>query len=187
MLISYKLKETLWEIRGKEMIAYNDVNEYLNNIELPQSIEEIFSAEHELEGKELEFLQVAKRFLKENLDFESYRLKQVHCIGTCKINLTRTALYLLLDDEIISVHKSILKDFNEEADWTLTNFRLDEIKNMDFDNDESGSSRYETGVLFLKVLNDRGAVRNRTLRHLNPNHFQCFHDFYINMQQNRTV
>jgi hypothetical protein len=181
------MKKTLWEIRGKHMIAYNHVNEYLNNIELPRSIEEVLSVEHELDGKELEFLQVAKRFLKENIDFESYRFKQVHCIGTCKINLTRTALYFLLDDEIISVHKSILKDFNEEADWTITQFRLDEIKNMDFDNDESGSSRYETGVLFLKVLNDRGAVRNRTLRHLNPNHFQCFHDFYINMQQNRTV
>ena len=82
------------------MIAYNHVNEYLNNIELPRSIEEVLSVEHELDGKELEFLQVAKRFLKENIDFESYRFKQVHCIGTCKINLTRTALYFLLDDDI---------------------------------------------------------------------------------------
>ena len=169
------------------MIAYHEVNEYLDNVELPQSIEEILTVEHELDGKELEFLQVAMRFLKENIDFESYRFKQVHCIGTCKINLTRTALYFLLDDEIISVHKSILKDFNEEADWTITQFRLDEIKNMDFDNDESSASKYETGVLFMKILNERGAVRNRTLRHLNPNHFQCFRDFYTTMQQNRMV
>ncbi|WP_031544293.1 hypothetical protein [Salinicoccus luteus] len=169
------------------MIAYHEVNEYLDNVELPQSIEEIFTVEHELDGREKEFLEVAKRFLRENIDFESYRFKQVHCIGTCKINLTRTALYFLLEDEIISVHKSILKDFNEEADWTITQFRIDEIKNMDFDHDDSDSSRYETGVLFLKILNERGAVRNRTLRNLNPNHFQCFRDFYTNMQQNKMV
>ncbi|MFC3418473.1 hypothetical protein ACFOLA_02975 [Salinicoccus hispanicus] len=169
------------------MIAYHEVNEYLDAMELPKSIEEILTIEYELEGKELKFLSDAKHHLENSIDLETYRFKEVHCIGCCKINLTRTGMYFLLDEEIIGVHTSIIKGFSDEADWQTTQFHLKDIKELDFDQETTSISDFETGILFLKVLNERGAIRNRTFRNLNPNHFQCFRDFHSNVVQNKMI
>ncbi|MCG1009416.1 hypothetical protein J4760_05020 [Salinicoccus sp. ID82-1] len=169
------------------MIAYHEVNEYLDAMELPKSIEEILTIDYALEGKELKFLSAAKHHLEQSIDLESYRYKKVHCIGCCKINLTRTGLYFLLDDEIIGVHTSIIKGFSDNADWEITQFHLKDVKELDFDFESSSMSKFGTGILFLKVLNERGALRSRTFRNLNPNHFQCFRDFHTNVMQDKMI
>lgn len=169
------------------MIAYHEINEYLDALELPKSIEEILTIEYALTGKEMQFFSDAKQHLENSIDFESYRLKEVHCIGCCKVNLTRTGMYFLLDEEIIGVHTSIVKGFGDEADWEITQFGLKDIKELEFDYSPTSISNFEKGILFLKVLNERGAIRSRTFRNLNPNHFQCFQDFHSSVMQNKRV
>ncbi|GAB3061706.1 hypothetical protein ACFOU0_06190 [Salinicoccus sesuvii] len=167
------------------MIAYHEINEYLDALELPQSLEQILTMQYALEGKEMQFFRAARHHFKDSIDYEVYRFKPVHCIGCCKVNLTRTGMYFLLDDEIIGVHTSIIKGFSEEADWEITQFKLEDIRELEFDYSTNSLSNFEKGILFLKVLNERGAIRSRTFRNLNPNHFQCFQDFHSNVMENK--
>ncbi len=170
------------------MIHYNLVNEYFDDIELPKPMTEVVGASYELEGKELDFITQANNFLEHEPIFSSYQKKDVHCLGTCLINLTRTGLYFLLEDEIMVVHRSILKEGEGEADWEISHFRFTEIQNLDHEVINGLTEpKYESGALFLKVLNEKGAVRNHTLRNMNPGHFQCFEDFHVAIKNNRTI
>lgn len=170
------------------MIHYNLVNEYFDDIELPKPLEELIGASYDLEGKELDFINGANHFFSHDQVFGAYREKDAHCLGTCLINLTRTGLYFLLEDEIMVVHRSILKEGKGEADWEISHFRFTEIQDLDHEvMDGLAEPKYESGALFLKVLNEKGAVRNHTLRNMNPGHFQCFEDFHVAIKNNRTI
>lgn len=170
------------------MIHYNLVNEYFDDIELPKPMAEVVGASYDLEGKELDFITQANGFLEHDPIFDSYREKEAHCLGTCLINLTRSGLYFLLEDEIMVIHRSILKEDKGEGDWEVTHYRFTEIQELDHEvMDGMAESKYESGALFMRVLNEKGAVRNHTLRNLNPSHFQCFKDFHIAIRNNKTI
>lgn len=170
------------------MICYRTLNEYLDTIELPKSIEEVLSHQYKLEDKELDFVSSANRVMREYADYESYREQNAHCMGTCLTNLTRIGIYFLLENEIVTVSTSNLKAFNGQAEWQITHYPFRKIQELDFQLMEgSDGSNYEAGILYIKVLNARDQERTHILRNLNPNHFQCFKDFHRNIRMNLNI
>lgn len=167
------------------MISYRSLNEYLDKIELPKSIEEVLDYQYELENSELDFVKNANRFLREYADYDSYRHKNAHCMGSCLTNLTRIGIYFLLENEIVTVCTSNLKVFTDQSEWQVTHYPFKKIQELDLQLVEgSDNSNYEAGVLYLKVVNDKDMERTHILRNLNPNHFQCFKDFHRNIREN---
>jgi|GEM_PF-5291471 len=111
------------------MILYKELNRYLDDIELPKTIEEVLSYKHELEADEFRFLDSANKFLKEHEDYSTYKEKEAHCIGTCLTDFTRVGVYFLLEDEIVTVNTSNL---NREAfNWKVFHFPFSKIDDLD--------------------------------------------------------
>ncbi|WP_020008211.1 hypothetical protein [Salinicoccus albus] len=161
------------------MISYQLVNEYLDKIELPQSIEQVLSHQYTMADTELEFINNANDCLRKYESYKDYRLKDVHCMGSCLTNLTRVGLYFLLKNELIFVSTSNLKDSSMEDDWKITHYPFREIQELDMELMEGNEeSKYNSGVLYMKLLNEKGSARTHVLRNFNPNHFQCFKEFH---------
>lgn len=169
------------------MFSYHEINLYLNDIELPRPLSEITGKPHDFSGHELHFLNGVKKVICEKLDYDSYKSKVIHCIGTCRFNLTQVGLYLLLEDEIIFVHTSTLKFSEESSEWTMSFFPYKEIVSLEFNDDDYAFDNYESGVLFIKLKNIKGATRTKTIRNINPNHFECVRDFHEKVQQDRYI
>lgn len=104
------------------MISYRTLNEYLDSIILPKSIEEILDYKYELEGRELAFVQSANDFLKKYESYERYRRENAHCMGTCLMNFTRVGMYFLLEKEIVTVSTSNLNEDVENLEWKVTHY-----------------------------------------------------------------
>ncbi|WP_411843800.1 hypothetical protein [Salinicoccus sp. HZC-1] len=170
------------------MISYRTLNEYMNNIELPMSIEEILDYKHTLEEKDFAFVNSANRFLKEYAKYDSYRDQNAHCIGTCLTNLTRAGIYFLMENEIVTISTSNLKPFSEQSEWQITHYPFREIRELDLQMMEyTNESDYEAGVMYIKMLNEKGLERNHIFRNLNPKHFQCFKDFHMNIIESKKI
>ncbi|WP_411842092.1 hypothetical protein [Salinicoccus sp. HZC-1] len=169
------------------MFSYHEINLYLDGIDLPKPLSEITEEPHDFNGLEFQFLMNVKKYLSEKLDYESYRSKVVHCIGTCRYNLTQIGLYLLLEDEIIFVHTSTLK-FNEESpEWSVSFYPYKEVVSLEFNDDDFNRGNYESGVMFIKLSNAKGITRTKTIRNVNPNHFDCVREFHTKMLQQRYI
>ena len=161
------------------MIRYRTLNEYLGNIELPLSIEEILYYEHNLDGKDLEFMNSVNRFLIEHEGYDNCRHQNAHCIGTCLTNLTRAGMYFLLDSELVTVSTSNLRPIDEDTEWEVTHYPFKEMTELDMQLIEyTNEADHEAGTLYIKLLNDKENERTYVLRNLNPKHFQCFKDFH---------
>lgn len=161
------------------MISYRLVNEYLDKIGLPQSIDQVLSHKYTMAGTELEFINNANDCLRKYESYEDYRLKDVHCMGTCLTNLTRIGMYFLLRNELILVSTSNLNDSSVEAGWEITHYPFRQIQELDLElMEDNEESKYNAGVLYMKLLNEKGSTRTHILRNFNPNHFQCFKDFH---------
>ena len=169
------------------MFSYHEVNLYLDDIELPRPMSEIEEGAHDFKGDELLFLQKVKKHLFDDLDYESYKSKPVYCIGICRLNLTRIGLYILLEDELIFVHASAFKFSEESAKWLVSYYPYREIISLEFNDEDYNYEDFESGVLFIKLKNEKGAVRSKTIRNINPNHFECIREFHEKMQQERYI
>lgn len=170
------------------MISYRTLNEYLDNIELPMSIEEVLDYEHTLGENDLAYINSANRFLKEHADYDSYRNQKAHCIGTCLTNLTRSGMYFLLENEFVTVSTSNLRPFSEQSEWQITHYPFNEIQELDLQLMEyTNESNYEAGVMYMKVLNEKELERTHILRNLNPKHFQCFIDFHNEIIESKKI
>ena len=90
------------------MILYKELNRYLDDIELPKTIELVLSYRHVLENGEYRFIDSANKFLREHEHYETYREKEAHCLGTCLTDFTHVGVYFLLEDEIVTVNTSNL-------------------------------------------------------------------------------
>ncbi|WP_026090215.1 hypothetical protein [Salinicoccus carnicancri] len=161
------------------MISYRTLNEYLGDIELPLTIEEILDYEHGLDGSDFEFVDSAGRFLKAYGSYNTYRHQNAHCIGTCLTNLTRVGIYFLLDKELVTVSTSNLRPVDEDSEWEITHYPFREMTELDMQRiGYTNEADHEAGTLYIKLLDDKGNERTYVLRNLNPEHFQCFRDFH---------
>ena len=169
------------------MFSYHEINLYLDGIELPRPMSEIEGDAHDFKGDELLFLQKVKKHLCEGLDSESYKSKPVFCIGICRLNLTRIGLYILLEDELIFVHASAFKFREERAEWIVSCYHYRDIISLESNDEDYDYEDFESGVLFIKLENEKGAVRRKTIRNINPNHFECIRGFHEKMQRGRYI
>lgn len=171
------------------MISYQTMNVHLNKIELPKVIEEVIDHEYDLSDIEQDFIDGANGFLRKYTDYESYRLKNVYCLGTCLFNFTRIGIYFLLDNEIVTVSTSNLKKINgAEPDWRVNHFPFKVIEELDLEMVENiNNQKYESGILYVKVRNHKGTSRTHVLHNINPEHIECFRDFYTNIMNNRRI
>lgn len=168
------------------MFSYHEINLYLNDIELPRPLSEITEKTHDFDGHDLHFLNGVKKHLIDKMDYESHKSKVVYRIGTCRFNLTQIGLYLLLEDEVIFIYTSMLK-FNEElSEWTVNFFPYKEIVSLEF-NDDYKFDNYDSGILYIKLRSIKGATRSKTIRNINPNHFDCVRDFHEKMLQEKYI
>lgn len=168
------------------MISYKVLNEYLDGINLPKSIEEVLSYKYELEGKELDFLNSANDYLRTNEKYETYKVKETHCMGTCLTDFTRVGVYFLLDDEIVTINTTNLS--KEAFKWEIFHFPFRDIDDLDLIVVEGMTEYdYEAGVLYLKVRNDKGVHKTHVLRNVNPRHFNCFEKFYENIKESKNI
>ena len=173
---------------GWTMISYPTLNEYLDSIILPKSIEEVLEYKYELEGRELQFILSANDSLKKYADYESYRSENAHCMGTCLMNFTRVGIYFLLEKEIVTVSTSNFNEDVEKLDWKVTHYPFKKIIELDLEFAENGEkTHYETGVLYVKVIDDKDVVRTHVLHNMNPRHLHCFRDFHSNIVNNVDV
>ncbi len=169
------------------MFSYHELNLYLNEIELPKALCEISEEPHGFEGHDLQFLTGAKKYLSENLDFDTYKSKSIYCIGTCMFNLTQIGLYLLLEDGIIFVSTSTLRFDEGNPKWVLVFFSYKDIVSLEFNDGDYEYSKYDSGVLFIKLRNEKKFVRNKTIRNINPNHIEYLREFHEKMMQDRYI
>lgn len=171
---------------GVAMIQYKVLNEYLDNINLPKTIEEVLSHKYELEGKEYDFMDSANQFLKVHENYETYKGKDAHCMGTCLTDFTRVGIYFLLEDEIVTVNTSTLNKSNFK--WEVFHFPFSKVEDLELIVVEGMTDQdYEAGVLYFKVRNDKGARRTHVLRNVNPRHFHCFEKFYDNIKNDMKI
>lgn len=171
------------------MISYQTMNVHLNKVELPKSIEEVLGYKYHFTDIELDFINGANAFLRKYVDYESYRLKNVYCLGTCLFNFTRIGIYFLLDNEIVTVSTSNLKKINgAEPDWRINQFPFKVIEELDLEMVENISNqKYESGILYVKIRNHSGVSRTHVLHNINPEHIECFRDFYTNIMNNTSI
>ncbi|AKG74343.1 hypothetical protein [Salinicoccus halodurans] len=169
------------------MFSYHEINLHLDEIALPKPLSEITGKLDDFKGYELNFLIKAEKYLFDHLEYESYKSKVIHCIGTCRFNLTQVGLYLLMEDEIIFVHTSALKLDEDNQQWSLNVYPFKEIVSFEFNDGCYSSDDYNSGVLFIRLKNKTGTVRSKTIRNINPNHFGCMRDFHEKMQENRYI
>lgn len=168
------------------MILYKELNKYLDDIELPKTIEEVLSYKHELGAEELRFIDSANKFLREHEDYETYKEKEAHCLGTCLTDFTRVGVYFLLEDEIVTVNTSNLS--KDEFKWEVFHFPFTDIDDLDLVLvDGMDEYDYEAGVLYLKVTDERGNPRTHVIRNVNPRHFYCFEKFYTNIKESKNI
>lgn len=168
------------------MILYKELNKYLDDIDLPKSIEEVLSYKHELENEEFRFIDSANKFLRAHEDYETYKEKEAHCLGTCLTDFTRVGVYFLLEDEIVTVNTSNLN--KEEFKWEVFHFPFIDIDDLDLVLVEGMDEYdYEAGVLYLKVQDGRGNTKTHVIRNVNPRHFECFETFYNNIKESRNI
>ena len=168
------------------MISYQVMNIHLSRIGLPKTIEEALDYKFEFTDVERDFIIGANAFLRRYAEFENYRLKDVYCLGTCLFNFTRIGIYYLLEDEIVTVSTSNLKKINgTEPDWRINHFPFKIIESLDLEMAENiNSQKYESGILYVKVRNHKGVSRTHVLHNVNPEHIECFRDFYTNIMKN---
>ncbi|CAM4206989.1 hypothetical protein [Lacicoccus alkaliphilus] len=171
------------------MISYQEMNVLLNTIDLPKTVEDILSFKYECTDGEEAFINGANAFLRDYAEYEDYRLKQVYCLGTCLFNFTRVGLYFLLEDEVLTISTSNLKKINGEApDWRISHFPFRTIEELDLEMvEDTRSHQYETGILYVKVINEKGIPRTHVLHNINPDHIDCFRDFYTNIIDNKRI
>lgn len=171
------------------MISYQVMNVHLNKVELPKDIEEVLDYKYELIDIEQDFINGANVFLRQYENYESYRLKNVYCLGTCLFNFTRIGIYFLLDDEIVTVSTSNLKKINGTApDWQINHFPFKVIEELDLEMVENiNNHKYESGILYVKIMNYKGVSRTHVLHNVNPEHIECFRDFYTNIRDNKRI
>ncbi|WP_143544267.1 hypothetical protein [Salinicoccus kekensis] len=165
------------------------MNIHLNKIVLPQTVAHILESKFDFTDAELEFINGANQFLKAHAGIENYKVKQVYCIGTCLFNFTRIGLYFLLEDEVLTISTSNLKKINgEEPDWQVRHFPFKTIEALDLEMVENlNDHKYEAGILYVTVINDKGISRTHVLHNINPEHIHCFRDFYTNIMENKRI
>lgn len=171
------------------MISYRAMNVLLNEIELPKAIEQIVDYKFEFIDGEKEFILGASSYLKKYGAYDNYRFKNVYCLGTCLFNFTRAGLYFLLEDEVLTVSTSNLKEINGgEPDWRIRHFPFRVIESLEMEMVEDlRNHKYETGILYVKVVNEKGVGRTHVLHNINPEHIDCFRDFYTNIMNNKRI
>lgn len=170
------------------MISYRTLNKYLDSIILPKSIEEVLNYKYELEGSELDFLLSANDSLKKYADYESYRMENAHCMGSCLMNFSRVGMYFLLEKEIVTVSTSNFNKDVEGLEWQVTHYPFKKIEELDLEFIEEGeTTNYEAGILYVKVIDDKDDVRTHVLHNMNPKHLHCFRDFHTNIRNNIDV
>ena len=171
------------------VISYQTMNDHLNKVELPQTIEQVLDSKFDFTNGEMEFIIGADKFLREYAGYENYKVKKVYCIGTCLFNFTRVGLYFLLDNEIVTVSTSNLKEMNgAEPDWRINHFPFVVIEALDLEMVENIiNKKYESGILYVKVRNHKAVSRTHVLHNINPEHIECFRDFYTNIMNNRRI
>lgn|SRR5699024_365714 len=168
------------------MISYKELNKYLDDIELPKTIEEVLSYKHELQGDEFKFIDSANKFLRKHEDYETYKEKEAHCLGTCLTDFTRVGIYFLLEDEIVTVNTSNLN--KSEFKWEVFHFPFTDIDDLDLVLvDGMDEYDYEAGVLYLKVTDGRDSPHTHVIRNVNPRHFYCFEKFYNNIKDSKNI
>ena len=168
------------------MISYKELNKYLDDIELPKTIEEVLSYKHELQGDEFKFIDSANKFLRKHEDYETYKEKEAHCLGTCLTDFTRVGIYFLLEDEIVTVNTSNLNKSGFK--WEVFHFPFTDIDDLDLVLvDGMDEYDYEAGVLYLKVTDGRDSPHTHVIRNVNPRHFYCFEKFYNNIKDSKNI
>lgn len=168
------------------MISYQVMNVHLNKIELPANIEKVLDYKFEFKDIEKDFIIGANEFMRGYAELENYLLKEVYCLGTCLFNFTRIGIYYLLDSEIITVSTSNLKKINDTTpDWRINHFPFKIIEQLDLETVENiKNQKYESGILYVKIRNQAGVSRTHVLHNVNPEHIDCFRDFYTNIMKN---
>lgn len=171
------------------MISYQAMNIHLNNIDLPQTIEHVLDSEFDLTNGEMDFINGAGTFLKEYAGYENYKVKQVYCIGACLFNFTRVGLYFLVEDEVLTISTSNFREINGEApDWRIRHFPFMTIEELDLEMvEDTRNHKYESGILYVRVINEKGMSRTHVLHNINPEHIDCFREFYTNITENRRI
>lgn len=173
----------------REMISYQAMNIHLNKIRLPETVAQILESRFDFTDAELEFVNGANQFLRNYAGYENYKVKMVYCLGTCLFNFTRVGLYFLLEDEVLTISTSNLKNMNgEEPDWRIRHFPFRVIEALDLEIVENlKDHKYEAGILYVTVLNEKGISRTHVLHNINPEHIHCFRDFYTNIMENKRI
>lgn len=159
------------------MFSYHEINLHLDAVDLPERLSEIMKKPHNFTGHEFQFLNGVKKHLQENLDYESYKSNMIYGIGTCRFNLTQIGLYFLLENEIVFVHTSTLKLNEEDSEWTVALFSYEDIDSFEVNNDYN-ADHYGSGILYIKLKNAKGVIRSKTIRNINPHHFDYVRDFH---------
>lgn len=171
------------------MISYQLMNNHLNTVELQKNIEEVLDYKFEFTDVERDFITGANGFIKRYAQFESYRVKTVYGIGACLLNFTRTGMYYLLDNEIVTVSTSNLKKVNgAEPDWRINHFPFQAIEQLELEMVENiRNQKYESGILYVKIRNQAGESRTHVLHYVNPAHLGPLRDFYTNFMKNMII
>src|SRR5699024_12571691 len=87
----------------------------------------------------------------------------------------------------IFVHASAFKFREERAEWIVSCYPYRDIISLESNDEDYDYEDFESGVLFIKLENEKGAVRRKTIRNINPNHFECIRGFHEKMQRGRYI
>ncbi|MHC0552831.1 hypothetical protein [Salinicoccus sp. CNSTN-B1] len=168
------------------MIQYHVVNAFLEEQTDCRSINELKALENTLPGEEGCFIDSALSFLMTRTDQHPEWNLRAHCFGTCVINMSKIGIYALLDDGITAIHTPLLKQFGSIAQWQMVRYSFDDMQTLDMEKlDRDDLADKESGVLFMKVNNNKRQIRNYTLRNLNPAHLEQFQRLQMIRQASR--
>ncbi|GAA3731375.1 hypothetical protein GCM10022378_19550 [Salinicoccus jeotgali] len=168
------------------MIRYHVVNAFLEEQIDCRNINELMALENKLPGEEGCFIDSVLSFLATPTDRRLEWDLTAHCFGSCVINMSKVGIYALLDDGITAIHTPLLKQFGSIAEWQMVSYSFDDIQTLDMEKlDRDDLADKESGVLFMKVTNEKRQIRNYTLRNLNPAHLEQFQRLQMIRQASR--
>lgn len=168
------------------MIQYHLINAFLEEQTDCRSINDLMLMRNTLSGEEGDFIDSVLAFLATREECRTEWELTAHCFGTCVINMSKIGIYALLDDGITAIHTPLLKQFGDSAQWQAVRYSFDDIQALDMEKlDHEDLAAKESGVLFMKVVNEKGQIRNYTLRNLNPTHLEQFQRLQMESQAGR--
>lgn len=172
------------------LINYRRINAICDAFTYPTTIENIIKERIESDEtnyKEVAFYESFIDELKKCYYIEDNFHSEVYHQGTALIELTKTLIYLVLEDSFI--YGYVERDQTNDMQWTMCVLNFDQIIEYKFDisDQHEEEDRFENGIAHYNILLPSENEQRGIIRNINPKTFQVIIDLLEEYDVNKPL